>query len=381
MSNRWHVPANRERSYEIRVSEPLLDDGNGALVEGGGVPGRRFVVLDRGVCPQWQARLRLYFEARDVRSEFMVVPGGERCKTMETVSAIVSELRQYGLDRRNEPIIVIGGRAVLDTASFAASVYRRGVPFVRVPTTVFGYVDASVGIKTAVNLGGERNLIGTFSAPALVLLDREFFGTLPPREIANGLGEVLKLGMGFDPELFEWLDAGAADFATTQLRDASGFAILHRSIDVTLDRLRHNIFERDPCPMLELGHTFAPVFEASGDGDSVRHGEAVAFDLNLSAIISAGRGLLDADSLRRLADLTERLGLPTTVPDVAPQALWDCLLDRNRYRAGRQRIPLPRQIGECAFVADLTRDEVFVAFDELRRTHFRAVGAVRSVGG
>ena len=370
MSDLWRVPANAERTYDIRVAEPLLMDGNSSLIEGGHLPGRRFVVLDSGIPDTWQGRLRHYFTAKGVEARSMVVPGGGRGKSMETVTAILDELRRFGLARRNEPIIAIGGRAVLDTAGFAASVYRRGVPFVRVPSTLLGYVDAAVSVKTSVNFGGVKNLIGSISSPRLVLLEREFLASLSPRAFACGLGAVLRLGFGGDRELFDLLDAGADGFAASRLRDGAGLAVLRRSTETMLAALRHNIFERRPSAVLELGHTFSPVFEAADGNGAVRHGEAVALEVNLTAIIAARRGLLDRNSLRRLALLTERLGLPTTVPDIASHAFWAALL-RQQASASWPRVPLPRRIGECGFVEDLAPDELATALRELQSDHFR----------
>jgi 3-dehydroquinate synthetase len=367
---RWHVRADAERSYEIRAIEALLDPGRDAMLQGGRVPGRRFVILDSAISPRWQERFRVYFERHGVDTQFLVIPGGEGSKNIDVATDIIAELQRYGVERRHEPVIVVGGGAVLDTASFAASVYRRGVPFIRVPTTLLSYVDASVGIKTGINFGRAKNLVGTFTVPHLVLLTREFFGTLPVREIANGLGEVLKLGLGCDTALFCLLESGAATFAATRLCDAAGFEILWRSIDVMLAHLRSNIYETELARAVDLGHTFSQAFEMAEGTGGIRHGEAVSFDLNLSAIISARRGLLGAAELRRLAGLTISLGLPTAVPELDPSAVWDSLAERTRHRAGRQRVPLPRYIGECVFVNDLTAREVFDAFDELRYKHF-----------
>jgi 3-dehydroquinate synthetase len=365
MSSRWPVTACSVAPYEIRVCEPLLAEGNRALTEYGHVPGRRFVILDSAVAPSWQDRLLSYFRAHGIQPTFMVVPGGEQCKNLETVGAIIHRLRQFGLDRRNEPVILVGGGAVLDTGGFAASIYRRGVPFIRVPTTLLAYVDASVGIKTGVNVGTAKNLVGAFHPPALVLLDREFFSSLSPRDIASGLGEILKLGLGCDEDLFDMLDAAADTFATTRLRDAAGFTILARSIEVMLDELRPNIFERELCRRVDLGHTFSQAFEMSSLADPLLHGEAVALDLNLSALISVRRGLLSEKESARLANLTDELGLPGVPPAMQPPAVWDSLTERTQHRAGRQRAPLPLRIGECTSVDDLREDEVVDAFREL----------------
>lgn len=369
MRNAWRVSADSEQFYEIAVAEPLLGDGNDALVRHGWTPGRRFVILDSGLPGEWRDRFAAYFAKRGVEATFMVVAGGERCKTMETATAILQELQQFGLDRRNEPIIVVGGGAVLDVAGFAASVYRRGVPFIRVPTTLLAYVDASVGIKTGINFSAGKNLVGSFYAPELVLLDRTFLESLPPREIASGLGEVLKLALGCDPELFELLDAYADQQWDAGFRGELGMRILDRSITVMLEQLQNNMYERDLCRAVDLGHTFSQAFEIHS-AEEVRHGEAVALDLNLSAIIAAGRGLLSEDDVRRLTDLTARLGLPTEVPHLDPERVWQSLVERTQHRGGRHRTPIPCQIGKCVFLDDLTRDEVLSAFTALRDTHF-----------
>jgi 2-epi-5-epi-valiolone synthase len=369
MTSAWQVPANAERTYDVRVAEPLLEDGS-YLLEGGHLPGRRFVVLDSGIPETWHGRLRHYFSARGVEGHFMVVPGGGRGKSMETVTAILDELRRFCLARRNEPIIAIGGRAVLDAVGFAASLYRRGVPLVRVPSTLLGYVDAAVSVKTSVNYGGVRNLIGSISSPRLVLLEREFLGSLSPETFASGLGALLRLGVACDRALFDLLDADADGFAASRLRDGPGLAVLRQSTEAMLAAVRHNVAERQPSAVLELGHTFSPVFEAAAGNGAVRHGEAVALEVNLTAIIAARRRLLDENSLRRLAVLTERLGVTTAVPDIAPHAFWSALL-RQQASGGWPRVPLPRRIGECCFVEDLAPDELATALRDLQGDHFR----------
>src|SRR5690348_11803955 len=165
----WHVRADLEKSYEIRVTEALLDPGNDTILYGGWPGGRRFVVMDSAVCALWRHRFQGYFDSKGMEARFMVVPGGEESKSLDVVASIIGEMQRFGVARRHEPVIVVGGGALLDAGSFAASVYLRGVPFIRVPTTLLGYVDASVGIKTGVNFGRFKNLVGTFAAPSLVI--------------------------------------------------------------------------------------------------------------------------------------------------------------------------------------------------------------------
>ena len=365
---RWRVSDDESRHYEIRTAEPLLDADSVDLLSGGHVPGRRFVILDNGVPPWWREQLSTYFRRHGVDIHLMALQGGEACKEMTVVLRIIEEVEAFGLDRRNEPIIVIGGGAVLDVGGFAASIYRRGVPYIRVPTTLVGYVDAAVGIKTAVNFGGLKNLIGTFSAPYLVLLDRAFLRSLPSRAVSSGLGEILKLGLGCDEQIFVLLEREAGILAEGGLGTASALRLLTRSIEVMLRELHPNLHESNLSRAVDLGHTFSQVFEMIGGGGALGHGEAVSLDLGISAILSAHRGLLSESELLRLARLMSQLGLPTTLPEMATEALWRSVLERKRHRGGQQRIPLPRRLGECVFVDDITPDELDAAMAVFLRT-------------
>jgi 3-dehydroquinate synthase len=369
MEHEWQIDATFEKSYQIRAAGPFLRADNPSLVEIGDKPGRRFVLLDDGVPKLCEERLRRYFDAHGIESRIITVAGGEACKNLDTVASIVDELWRFGLDRRNEPIIIIGGGALLDTGGFAASMYRRGVPYIRVPTTLLAYVDASVGIKTGVNFDKSKNLVGSFYEPRLVILDNEFFHSLPDREIASGLGELLKLGLGCDGELFEMLEASADSIYSTRLCDQAGSEILARSITTMLTQLRPNLLESELCRAVDLGHTFSQAFEMSGGVGSVRHGEAVAMDLILSATISIRRDLFDEDDLDRLLKVTWRFGLPTMAPDVLPESVWESLVERTQHRGGRQRTPLPYRIGECVFVDDLTPKEIFGAMAAVRNEY------------
>lgn len=362
----WRVSADRRQNYDVLVAEPLLDERNDTLLRGGSVPGRRFVVIDSGVPVAWRKKIRIYFKSRSVVIRLMVVPGGEAFKNTGSVLRLIKAFDDFELDRRNEPVLVIGGGAVLDTVGLAASLYRRGVPYIRVPSTLLAYVDASIGIKTGVNFGSSKNLIGAFAAPLSVLLDRAFLRSLPQRELSSGLGEILKLGLACDSELFTALEKGADQLLSSQFSDNSGLRLLARSISVILSELEPDMFEENLNRAVDLGHTFSQPFELLAGPFAMRHGEAVALDLNLSAIIAHHRGILDASALWRLVYLTKRLGFPARFPDIEPELLWRSVIERTRHRAGRQRIPLPTRIGGYTFVDDVRPDEVAESLRILR---------------
>lgn len=359
------VVASRSQRYEVRFVEPLLDVRADDLLIGGAVPGRRFAVVDDGVPASWMADFASYFAARNVEVGTLVLRGGEEFKTMDAVLMVIQEFEHFGLDRRNEPVIIVGGGAVLDTVGLAAALYRRGVPYIRVPSTLLAYVDVSIGIKTGVNFGGVKNLVGAFAPPTLVLLDRTLLRSLPPREIASGLGEIIKIALGCDGELFGALEEFAENLVGSHFCDDEGQSILSWAIDVMIRELEPNIYEDDLARAVDLGHTFSQPFELMGGRDRLRHGEAVAIDVNLSAVIAHRRGMLAADQLERLQILTRRLGLPLLPPAIAPELLWMSLVERTRHRGGRQRLPVPFRIGACTFLDDVTADEVRAAVDVL----------------
>src|SRR5512138_2186213 len=205
-TDRWiskRVRYQHTIEYEVVNSPNLFDRENPALLSVGRVAGaRRFVVVDSNVERYYSAAIRDYFAYHHVQAKIVTFPGGEENKTAERYLSIVRELDAFPIHRRDEPIIAIGGGVLTDEVGFVASSYRRGVPHIKVPTTLMGYVDASVGIKTAVNFNNHKNRLGSFEPPKKVLLDRNFLKTLSERHILNGVCEMIKLAVVKDLTLF-----------------------------------------------------------------------------------------------------------------------------------------------------------------------------------
>lgn len=362
----WPIQAQRSADYTVQSLEPLLSLDNPALLDGGPVPGRRFLVVDAGIPQELRDAVETYFDANRIERRTVLLPGGEDNKQLDTVLHLLQEFQDFGIERQNEPVVIVGGGAVLDVASLAASLYRRGVPFIRVPTTLLAYVDAAVGVKTGINFGGVKNLVGSFAAPQCVLLDRVFLQSLPDIEISCGLGEILKLALGCDVELFELLEDGAESFFAHRFMDDLGEVVLRRSVSAILAELEPNLFEANLARTLDMGHTFSLSFELPKQGPPLRHGEAVALDLNLSAVMALRRGLVGEGDVSRLATLTDRLGLPTRLNENAdPAWTWESVIDRQRHRGGFQRIPVPSGIGSCGFIDDLTYVELVDAMNSI----------------
>ncbi|KJK51718.1 2-epi-5-epi-valiolone synthase [Lentzea aerocolonigenes] len=363
----WTVRAVREVSYRVTEVVDLLAPGNDALAEAARCsPGsRRLVLVDENVLSLRGEEIRAYFTDRRVVPVVVGVPGGEATKTLRWVEKIGLAADSAGLDRR-DPIVAVGGGVLTDVAGLAASLYRRGTPYVRVPTTLIGQVDAAVGAKTGINLHGGKNRLGSYHPADHTLLDRGFLATLPQRHVANGLAEIVKMAVIRDAVLFGLLDAEVEDLARIRLSGETGQRVMHRAITGMLAELEVNLWEHDLRRVVDFGHTISPAVEMAAD-PVLLHGEAVSIDMALSCVLAAGRGLLGHADTARVLTLLRRAGLPVWNPVCDLGFLWSAVEDSVRHRGGRQSIPLPSGIGTCVFVDDVTEDELRVCVSELHR--------------
>lgn len=258
------------------------------------------LVLDAGVP---EDRRRGYAEALEGLGDLVTVelPGGEAVKTWSTLGELLERALAAGCGRQSV-VVGVGGGATCDLAAMAASLLGRGAPVVLVPSTLLAQVDASVGGKTAVNLGG-RNLIGTFHPASDVLIDVTLTRSQPEADYRSGMAEILKMGIITDPGLFDTLLAEGRATAATIAR-----AVAHKARIVEADPKESGLRK-----VLNLGHTLAHGLEAAS-GFSLRHGEAVAMGTAAVARFSEERGWLDEPEKRRIVQGLASLGLPTSAP-------------------------------------------------------------------
>ncbi len=364
----WQVRATRSVEYELRTVDGIFDPGNDALLSvGRRHGGRRFVVVDDQVHRYHGARIAAYFGHHGIEARLFVLPGGESAKTVDAWLDVAGALDDFPIHRRDEPIIAIGGGVLTDIVGFVASSYRRGVPHIKVPTTLMGYVDASVGIKTGVNFNGRKNRLGSFEPPRLVLLDRRLLSTLDVRHLRNGLCEILKLAVIRDAELFAWLEDIGVSCLATAFQDESAGDLLDRAIGGMLEELSPNLYEDELARCVDFGHTFSYGLETRFE-DRLLHGESVLLDILVSTVIARDRALLDTPSMARIFALVRHLGIEPEIGLLDAGLMWQSLLDRIEHRNGRQRVPLPSVIGQCVFVDDISRADIEAAIHTLHTT-------------
>jgi 3-dehydroquinate synthetase len=355
---KWNVNCQKEINYDIILTEEVLNPYNEMLLAGGRKKGsRRFVVVDRFIYNMYKDQLVTYFEKNEIHSKIVPFDSGEKNKSLENYIQVFQELDKFPIDRRGEPIIAIGGGVVTDVIGFIASSYRRGIPHIKVPTTLMGYVDASVGIKVGVNFNGNKNRMGSFEPPKAVILDKGFLESLPTRHILNGVGEIVKLAVIKDINLFEDLERNGSECIETKFQNSYGDRILDASISGMLEELEPNLYEDNLERSVDFGHTFSLVLEMY-NVDNMLHGEAVAIDVAFSTVLANVHSILSLKEQNRILALIKNLNLPYFHKSLIPKHLWECLIERTHHRDGLQRVPLPNSIGNCVFVNDITHEEI-----------------------
>jgi 2-epi-5-epi-valiolone synthase len=240
--------------------------------------------------------------------------------------------------------------------------YRRGIPYIRIPTTLMGQIDAGIGIKTGINHGYHKNRLGSYFPPIAALIDPVFLKTLDERHIKNGIAEIIKIALIKDHALFLLLEKVAAklDAVSFAHNDPHIDEIFSRAIVGMLEELEPNLWETILERSVDYGHTFSPLLELHAD-PSLLHGEAVAIDMALSIGLALHRNLLSVDEAQRVLRLMKKIGLPLMHPSFTLELAEHSLHDSTKHRDGLQRVPLTAGIGNVIFVNDLTKAELFEA--------------------
>lgn len=287
-------------------------------------------------------------------SAIVEMPDGEAYKTLETVAQLYRDFVGVGLDRSGV-VIAFGGGVVGDTAGFAAASYMRGVSLIQVPTTLLAMVDSSVGGKVGVDLPEGKNLVGAFKQPDVVLIDPGYLGTLPPKEWRCGMAEVIKHGLLADPALLDpalWIPERAGE-------------LIARAVQVKIDVVEQDPYEKNIRAHLNLGHTFAHAVE-NVSHYAWAHGEAVGIGLVAAGKLSQRLGLCSRDLPTLIEDTVAELGLPTRLGGLDRDALWAAMATDKKWQAGNTRFVLLKGAQQPVIVEGVSREDVMAVLDEVQ---------------
>jgi 3-dehydroquinate synthase len=359
------MSASKTVTYEVEHTRaPVFELSNNALsaaVENRPV----LVVVDDRLWPSYGSQIDGYARANLNCVEIVRLAGNETTKSLEQVVALCSHALERDLPRHGA-FIAVGGGTILDYVGFAASIYRRGVDYIRVPTTLIGMIDVGVGIKQAINFRRKKNLLGSFYAPRRTINDVRFLWTLPRRELAGGVAEALKIGLVHDGPLFELLEDHAGELVASAFRspEHAATSVLLRAERAMMEQLAPNLYESELRRLVDFGHSFSPIIETTTDY-AVSHGEAVALDMLLSATIAARRQLCDVTLVTRLIRLYQKIGLPTMHQCLSPLLIERALIDARLHRSGALNLVVPTGIGTADFLQDVGYDEVASALQHI----------------
>jgi 3-dehydroquinate synthase len=334
------------RSYPIHIGAGLLTRAE--LITARLPQQKAAIVTNATVAPLYLASLSHALETRGVSVVSVVLPDGEAYKTWETLNSILDALIENRCERKTA-VLALGGGVIGDLAGFAASVYQRGVPYFQIATTLLAQVDSAVGGKTAINHPQGKNMIGAFYQPLAVIADTDTLITLPDRELAAGVAEVIKYGLIRDAAFFDWLEINVERLLARE-PEALAHAI-QRSCRNKAEMVALDEREAGLRALLNYGHTFGHAIEAGLNFGVWLHGEAIASGMVLGARLSQRMGLITREDVTRIIDVLIRARLPVTAPDFGIDRYLELMARDKKVESGRIRFVLLKRLGE-AFVTD-----------------------------
>ena len=352
--------AARHDTYPIHVTRSLAETVGRLtdLIGGAHVA----VITDSTVADLHGPDLLGALGAAGVEPEVVTVPSGERHKTLPQAHELLDWLTGTQL-ARSDLIVTFGGGVVIDMGGWVASAYMRGVPYVNLPTTLVGQVDAAIGGKLAVNHEVAKNLIGSFWQPRGVISDVSLLGTLGVRQLRAGLAESIKKAIIASPAYWELIEQRAEVILSGDL-DALE-RLVHAASAIKAELIARDPYEEDSRRTLGFGHALAHPLETITGYDELLHGEAVAFGMVVEARMAAARGLLAESTLDRILELLRRVGLPTDAAELPASIEGERLLasvERIRLiRGGGFRFVLPIDLGETVIADDVAPAELRAA--------------------
>ena len=360
----FHVEGYERIEYDLVCVDGVFARENTELADCYRPYGRALLVIDETVYALYRDDIHGYFDHHGIAVSVVAVQIRETAKSLETFERIVGEFDRFGL-RRTEPVLVVGGGLTTDVAGFACASYRRNTPYIRIPTTLIGLIDASVSIKVAVNHGKNKNRLGAYHASQKVFLDFSFLATLPEDQVRNGMAELIKISVVGNRDIFDMLEAHGPDLlrtrfghldGTPQLR-AVGDRVTYEAIATMLELEAPNLHEIDLDRVIAFGHTWSPTLELTPPAPFF-HGHAINIDMALSTTLAEQRGHLTAAERDRVLGVMSDLGLALDSEYLTPELLAEATAAILKTRDGLLRAAVPDPIGSCRFLNDVTVDEL-----------------------
>ncbi|WP_027085486.1 sedoheptulose 7-phosphate cyclase [Cohnella panacarvi] len=354
-------------NYEIAMTKDIFNPEN-EVIKKYCNDRKLLVLISESINKLYIDKISNYFSTHFHPEKYKIITinTNEQEKNMSAVLYICNEGKKFKLDR-NSLMIGIGGGILLDIVGFAASMYKRKLEYLRIPTTLVGQIDAGIGIKTGINYEGSKNFLGSFYPPKAAINDFSLLSTLEEKEIRCGLSEIVKMAIIRDNQLFDLVEEYGAQLIQSKYRShqSAAIEINQRAIIRMIEELRVNFYEADLERLVDFGHSFSPYIETSSNY-RISHGIAVAMDMALCTEISYLMGLLSLPNRDRILKLLISLGLDVHVGNEDAEGLWDSLNDIVLHRGNHLNLVLPNDIGKAIFIKDLKE----INFELIHRSLF-----------
>lgn len=341
--------------YDVTIGRGVLD----RVAEAAPGTAARVLIIEQAAVSSVADRVADDLRQRGLDVTREVVPDGEAAKTVEVSAHLWGVMARAGFTR-TDIVVGVGGGAVTDLAGWVAASWLRGVGVVQVPTTVLAMVDAAVGGKTGINIAEGKNLVGAFHEPLAVIADLDVVATLPARDVAAGLAEVVKCGFIRDERILELVEAtpeAALDVASDTLAE-----LIERAVAVKADVVAADLKESNLREILNYGHTFAHAVEQR-ENYTWRHGDAVAVGCLFAAELACAAGVLAADAVERQRRVIASLGLPTRYPGGDFDEMLTVMGRDKKTRGTTLRFVVLHDVGDVHRLEGPTREQLRAAFD------------------
>ncbi len=347
------LPQPPSRDYDIIIDSlpPIQIEGKALVVTNPKVSGLHLKTLLQKI------------EAKELY--IVTIPDGEGYKTMETIEFILDRAFDHRLDRKST-FVAFGGGVIGDMTGFAASIFQRGIDFIQIPTTLLSQVDASVGGKTGINNRYGKNLVGAFHQPRAVYIDTAWLETLPEREFAAGVAEIIKMAVMFDADFFSWLE-------NHDLHDDANLKeAIRRSVELKAWVVNQDETEKGIRAVLNYGHTFAHVIENFSGYGRYLHGEAVAIGMVMANELALKLGLFSREEADRVKALLKRYDLPVDYEIEDVEKFYDHFFLDKKSHDNRITFIVPQKIGEWKMIQNPDREMVLDVLKAFQKGDKRA---------
>ncbi|MFC1709429.1 3-dehydroquinate synthase [Candidatus Omnitrophota bacterium] len=333
----------KTRSYHIAIEEGLLPK-TGCLLKRSDIGRDAIVITNNYLKKKFGAKLKNSLVKHGFSYKFYTVPDSEKAKSIRYCLDLIDKISKY--DKKKQVfLIALGGGVIGDLTGFVASIYKRGVPYIQIPTTLLAQIDSSIGGKTAIDLEVAKNLVGAFYQPKLVIVDPGLLKSLPKRQLRSGLAEVIKYSIIKDKALFVYLKNNYKKILSLSKKEIE-------TIEKKCIAIKARVVEKDEKEkkgirtILNFGHTIGHAIESAARYNTYNHGEAISLGMACAAEIAYQLRLLKKNELNKIIALIKLYELPQRIKGISLNKIMDSLARDKKFVKAKNRFVLPKAIGK-----------------------------------